>query len=140
MIHIMSHSPSRTDDNDEYINSLIKQLKVDQTVKLTYDSNELELNNLKIDLVQNIVTKNGMDIYLTKSEFQVIKLLSSHPGQVFSKEQLFEIIWNEKSEGCLYAVENMISRIRKKIEDDPSRPQYILTVYGYGYKFTKKED
>ncbi|MDU4735682.1 MAG: response regulator transcription factor [Thomasclavelia ramosa] len=117
---------------------MIKQLKVNQTVKLTYDSNELEFNNLKIDLVQNIVTKNGMDIYLTKSEFQVIKLLSSHPGQVFSKEQLFEIIWNEKSESCLYAVENMISRIRKKIEDDPSRPQYILTVYGYGYKFTKK--
>lgn len=119
---------------------MIKQLKIDKSVKITYDSNELEFNNLKIDLVQNIVIKNGIDIYLTKSEFQVIKLLSSHPGQVFSKEQLFEIIWNEKSESCLHAVENMISRIRKKIEDDPSRPQYILTVYGYGYKFTKKED
>lgn len=96
--------------------------------------------HLSIDLVQNKVIKNGKDIYLTKYEFQVIKLLCLHPGQIFSKELLYELIWNEKSNSCLHAVENMISRIRKKIEDNPSNPKYILTVYGYGYKFINKED
>lgn len=119
---------------------MINQIKVNQTVILTYDSNDLIFNDLKIDLFRNVVTKNENDIYLTKSEFQIIKLLSLYPGQVFSKSTLYELIWNEKTESCLHVVENMISRIRKKIEDDPANPKYILTVRGFGYKFKEKED
>lgn len=107
---------------------------------MIYDSNELKCNNLKIDFIQNKVIKNGVEIYLTKLEFDIFKLLFSHSGQVFSKERLYELIWNEKSNSCFHAIENIISRLRKKIEDDPSNPKYILTVHGFGYKFKEKEN
>lgn len=93
-----------------------------------------------IDFIKNKVTKNGIEIDLTKSEFEIFKLLFSHPEQVFSKSMLYELIWNEKSNSCFHAIENTISRLRKKIEDDPSNPKCIVTVHGFGYKFIKKEN
>ena len=127
-------------DNDEFIGKLIEHLRKDKSVDLLYDSDENNNKMFKIDFIQNKVIKDGEEIHLTKSEFQMIKLLCSHPGQIFSKEMLYEFIWDEKSDSCFHAIENMISRLRKKIEDDPSNPKYILTVRGFGYKFTEKEN
>ncbi|MBT9813853.1 winged helix family transcriptional regulator [Catenibacterium mitsuokai] len=122
------------------MSKLIKQLKEDKSVDLLYDSDEENEKVFKFDLIQNKVTKNGIEIHLTKSEFEVFKLFCFHSGQVFSKERLYELIWNEKSNSCFHAIENMISRLRKKVEDDPLNPKYIVTVRGFGYKFIEKEN
>ena len=61
--------------------------------------------------------------------------LAQHPGEVFTKEQIFEAVWHENSESCLSAVTNTISRIRHKIESVPDQPIYIRTVSNLGYTF-----
>ena len=73
---------------------------------------------------------------MTKNEYKLILYLASHPNRVFSKEQIYKEIWNESIDNCTHSIENMISRLRKKIEDDHKNPKYIITVYGFGYKFT----
>ena len=96
----------------------------------------------KSDLTMNIFTrtitdKNGNHLYLTSKEFDLFYFLYSYRGQVFTKEQLYENVW-----GYDYApdAKNLISfirKLRKKIEPDPAKPQYIITVWGVGYKFAK---
>lgn len=91
--------------------------------------------NMEIYLKQRRVLKDGTDIHLTKNEYNVLVFLAQHPGEVFTKEQIFEAVWHENSESCLSAVTNTISRIRHKIESVPDQPIYIRTVSNLGYTF-----
>ena len=68
-------------------------------------------------------------------EFEILYLLARHPGQVFSKEQIYNQVWKEPYYRAEDNVMSLIRRIRKKIEPDPSKPIYVLTVWGIGYKF-----
>ena len=61
--------------------------------------------------------------------------MARHPGQLFTKEQIFEAVWHQDSESCLTAVTNTIGRIRQKIEDDRAVPVYIRTISNLGYQF-----
>ena len=70
--------------------------------------------------------------------FEILQLLAQNPGRVFSKEQIYDIVWNEPYSGDYNIVMSHISHIREKIEDDPSHPVYIQTVWGVGYKFNEK--
>ncbi len=97
---------------------------------------ELKLNNNKKN-----VKKNGQVIDLTGKEFEILWLLVSHPGQVFSRYQLLEKIWGHDFVGSSDTITVHIRRLREKIEDDASNPAYIKTVWGVGYKFeTERED
>lgn len=78
---------------------------------------------------------HGKPIHLSAKEFQLLHFLATHPGQVFSKEQLFNQIWGFDSYGDLNTVTVYIRKIREKIEPDPSNPTFIKTVWGIGYKF-----
>lgn len=91
--------------------------------------------NMEIYLKQRRVLKDGIDIHLSKNEYNVLVFLAQHPGEVFTKEQIFEAVWHENSESCLSAVINTISRIRRKIESVPDQPIYIRTVSNLGYTF-----
>lgn len=91
--------------------------------------------NMEIYLKQRRVLKDGTDIHLTKNEYNVLVFWAQHPGEVFTKEQIFEAVWHENSESCLSAVTNTISRIRHKIESVPDQPIYIRTVSNLGYTF-----
>ena len=74
-------------------------------------------------------------IDLSFIEFEILHLLMRSPGRVFSKEQLYDIIWNEPYSGDYNVVMRHICNIREKIEDDPGHPLYIQTVRGVGYRF-----
>ncbi|MCI9422550.1 response regulator [Lachnospiraceae bacterium WCA-9-b2] len=80
------------------------------------------------------VTKNGNKIELTSKEFEILKLLLQNPNKVYTKEQMYSLVWNDAYLGDENAVNVHISRLRNKIEDNPRKPQYIITVWGIGYK------
>lgn len=95
----------------------------------------LNFSDLKINLLNYTVTLKQKPIELSSKEFGLLSYLAKHPGQVFTAEQLYEAIWSESTIGETRTVLVHISNLRKKIEVDPSDPQYILTVRGIGYKF-----
>lgn len=94
----------------------------------------MKIFDLVIDPGNFSVMKNGKKIKLTAKEFDILRLLATHPNQVFTKAQLYEQVWND----VYYGEENVINvhvrRLREKIEDDPSAPRYIKTLWGIGYK------
>ena len=97
-------------------------------------SQPIRLFDLIIDQENYSVSKNGQEIRLTAKEFAILCLFATHPNRVFTKAQLYERIWNDD----YYGDENLINvhmrRLREKIEDDPSAPRYIKTLWGIGYK------
>lgn len=102
-----------------------------------YDRNtkeELVAGDLKIDLLLLQVFRRGREIRLTSKEFSLLKFLMENPDQVFSKEQLYEKVWNNNAVDD-NTIMVYIKRIRDKIEDDPKFPRYLKTVWGLGYKF-----
>ena len=103
----------------------------------TYDrpaEKVIQVHELALDLDNLQLTKKGEPVKLTSKEWQIVELLFKHPKKVFTKEQIYRSIWNEE----YYKDENVInvhmSRLRDKIEDDPSSPRYIKTLWGIGYR------
>ena len=92
---------------------------------------------LEIDESRHIVIKNDSEIELTFIEFEILLLLAQNAGTVFSKEQIYDIVWKEPYSGDYNIVMSHIRKIREKIEDNPSKPIYIQTVWGVGYRFNK---
>lgn len=93
------------------------------------------VDNLEIDVNKRIVVRNGRNIELTFREFEILSLLANSPGRVFSKEQIYDIVWKEPYSGDYNIVMSHIHNIREKIEDTPQKPVYIHTVWGVGYRF-----
>lgn len=97
----------------------------------------LQFNNgeLEIDADRVEVKVRGESVNLTPNEFKLLMVLLSHPGQVFSREQLVESAFGFDYDGFDRTIDTHIKNIRQKIERDPKSPVYIQTVYGMGYKF-----
>ncbi|WP_281217054.1 response regulator transcription factor [Lysinibacillus capsici] len=95
----------------------------------------LEIDNLKIDIVNFSITKSGQEIKLTSKEFSILKLFVTNRHRVFTKEQIYQMIWKDAYYGDENIINVHIRRLREKIEDDPSNPHYIKTLWGIGYKF-----
>jgi DNA-binding response OmpR family regulator len=95
----------------------------------------LSFDNLSVDPRSRVVTVKSSPVEVTAKEFDMLYLLARHPKQVFTREQLLERIWG----GAQYidpgTVTVHVRRLREKIEDDPSKPMRLLTVWGVGYKF-----
>ncbi len=93
-----------------------------------------QIANLEVNLNNYEVKKNGQIVDLTLKEFEIFKLLLTHPEQTFSKQLMYRSIWGEE----YYYNDNVINvhirRLREKIEDDPSNPKVIMTMWGFGYK------
>lgn len=90
---------------------------------------------LKIDIVNFSINKNGLEVKLTSKEFAILKLFVTNRNRVFTKEQIYQLIWKDAYYGDENIINVHIRRLREKIEDDPSNPQYIKTLWGIGYKF-----
>lgn len=82
--------------------------------------------------------RNGNKIYLTAKEFDFLSFLYSHKGQVFSKEQIYDLVWGYDYAGNTSNLSSFVCKLRKKIEPNPCKPTYIITVWGIGYKFDDK--
>ncbi len=100
----------------------------------------IEAGAVSIDLARHLVTVHGKPINLTRSEFQVLRLLAESPGQVFSRREIMEELWQSEFEGDVRACDVHISNLRQKIERDPQEPELVLTVRGVGYKLAEGED
>ncbi|HEC05422.1 MAG TPA: response regulator transcription factor [Thiolapillus brandeum] len=95
----------------------------------------LKHRDLEIDYEGRTVRMKQRPLELTAREFDLLWHFARHPGQVFTRCQLLDAVWGYSHEGYEHTVNSHINRLRAKIEADPSRPQWILTVWGVGYKF-----
>lgn len=95
----------------------------------------IQCGKVAIDIKTRQVTVNGQQVILTGKEFDLLRLLASNPQQVFTRMQLLNHVWQSDFEGDENTVTVHIRRLREKIEPVPSRPTYIQTVWGIGYKF-----
>lgn len=101
----------------------------------TFCKEKLYFKGLCIDKYKRIVVREENEIQLTYTEFEILLLLAQNAGIVFSKEQIYDSVWKEPYFGDYNIVMSQIRNIREKIEDNPSKPIYIQTVWGVGYRF-----
>ena len=95
----------------------------------------VEIRGIKIDKTARRIWVNGEEKAFTTKEFDLLTFLAENPNHVFSKEELFRKIWDMESVGDIATVTVHIKKIREKIEMDTSKPQYIETIWGVGYRF-----
>ena len=95
----------------------------------------IQIRGLKIDKTARRVWVNGKETQFTTKEFDLLAFLAENPDHVFSKDELFRRIWNMESIGDIATVTVHIKKNREKIEFDTSKPQYIETIWGVGYRF-----
>jgi two-component system, OmpR family, response regulator RegX3 len=103
----------------------------------TGETATIEAGAVRIDLARHLVTVRGEPVNLTRSEFQVLRLLAGRPGQVFSRQEIMEELWQSEFRGDVRACDVHISNLRQKIERDPQEPELVLTVRGVGYKLAE---
>lgn len=94
----------------------------------------LTAGELQMNLSDYTLTKKGKKINLTAKEFEILKLLLKNPQKVYTKEQIYSLVWKDAYCGDENAVNVHMSRLRNKIEDDSRNPKYVVTVWGIGYK------
>ncbi|TYP76515.1 response regulator transcription factor [Paenibacillus methanolicus] len=94
----------------------------------------MSFKDLTLDLHTFAVNVRGKSVQLTAKEFHILKLFLGHRNRVFTKEQIYQLIWEDDYYGNENVINVHIRRLREKIEDDPSAPQYIRTIWGIGYK------
>jgi two-component system, OmpR family, response regulator RegX3 len=95
----------------------------------------IESGPVAIDLVRHVATVRGGTVNLTRSEFQLLRLLVGRAGEVFPRRQIMEELWQTEFDGDERACDVHISNLRQKVERDPQNPELVLTVRGVGYKF-----
>lgn len=132
---------------DDYISKPFSMIEITARVKAAIrratkysqgnqaeETNIININELTISLDNYSVIKNGVDVKLTSKEFDILKLFITNPNKVFTKAQIYDLIWDEGYFGDDNVINVHMRRLREKIEDDPSNPKYIKTLWGIGYK------
>lgn len=99
----------------------------------------IESGELVLDVARRTVSIAGRSVTLTVREFDLLAHFARHPGHVFTRARLLDAVWGYHHEGYEHTVNSHINRLRAKIEIDPARPRFVLTVWGVGYKFTDTE-
>lgn len=97
----------------------------------------IEAGDLVIDLMGREVTLNGETIDLTPTEFDLLAFLARHPGQVFTRLQLLREVQGYTYDSFARTIDTHVKNIRRKLNEDPKNPRYILTVHGVGYRFAR---
>jgi len=96
--------------------------------------------DLEIDLDCRTAQRSGRRLDLTAREFDLLAFLMEHPDRVFSRAQLLDQVWGTTHDTYEHTVNSHINRLRSKLEPDPSRPRYIVTVWGVGYRFAREPE
>lgn len=95
----------------------------------------IEMGQLKIDIDKHLVLLNERPIELTAKEFDLLVLFARNPGRTYNRERLLDLVWGCSYDGYEHTVNSHINRLRNKLEEDPSNPRYIKTLWGIGYRF-----
>ena len=132
---------------DDYISKPFSMIEISARIKAAirratkYSNNNkkeeplvIKVGTLTIDVGNFLVSKNDEAIQLTSKEFEILKLFIQNPNRVFTKAQIYSFIWKDEYFGDENVINVHMRRLREKIEDDPSKPQYIKTLWGIGYK------
>lgn len=98
----------------------------------------LHFGELSIDAEKHKVTLSGKRVDLSPKEFELLHLLATHPGKSYNRSQLLNLVWGYDFDGFEHTVNSHINRLRAKIEPDVSKPVYILTTWGVGYRFSEE--
>ncbi|MBR3397652.1 MAG: response regulator transcription factor [Lachnospiraceae bacterium] len=98
-------------------------------------SANIAVGNLRLERDSRRVFINDKEVNLTAKEFDLLELLASHPNKVYGREQLLKVIWGDSYPGDVRTVDVHIRRLREKIEERPSNPEYVHTKWGVGYYF-----
>ena len=98
----------------------------------------IRYKDLIINISKYVVSKNGIDLNLTHTEFEIVKLLATNQGRAFSKEQLYNAIWKEPYYGNENVLNTHINRLRNKLSDGIEKNNYIKTLWGIGYKMEEE--
>ncbi len=100
----------------------------------------VNIGSLFIDRAKHTVSKNEVMLEMTPTEFKILDMMASNPGRVFSRLQIIEHVQGYEFEGFERTVDAHIKNLRRKLEDNPKEPKYVITVYGVGYKFEVDSD
>ena len=99
------------------------------------DMQDCEFGDVRIDFRHHEATKGGQAIVLSAREFMLLAYLVAHRGTVITREQLLDAVWGYDNMPFTRTVDTHIAKLRKKIEDDPANPRYLITLHRLGYKF-----
>jgi DNA-binding response OmpR family regulator len=99
------------------------------------DGTRLVIRRLEIDRGRREVRRDASVVHLTRKEYDLLELLASHQGRTFTRTDLLEKVWDFAWDGDSSTVTVHVRRLREKIEDDPSEPRHLVTVWGVGYRF-----
>lgn len=116
------------------VDSLYRRVSI-QLEQAKLSSDEIKLGCFALNMRKHTLNKNGVNIEITQVEFQILEHFFNHPDTPVSRTELLKIVWGENYYGEEKIVDVNIRRLRMKIEDDPSIPKYLVTVWGMGYKW-----
>ena len=132
---------------DDYIgkpfSSVELELRIQALIRRAAGQNQaverktIRRGDLEMDLEGHTVSVEGKEVILTPLEFNILKVLASTPGYVYSRQDLLSVIWDTEYEGYKRNIDPHVNRLRTKLEANPRKPKYILTVWGVGYKFNE---
>jgi two-component system alkaline phosphatase synthesis response regulator PhoP len=123
------------------VKAILRRIKVDKENKTSeQESKQLDFGELFIDIDKHQVRVDDKYVELTAKEFDLLTLFAKHPGRIYNREILLDLIWGYQYEGYQHTVNSHINRLRNKIEKDPTNPKFIKTLWGVGYRFEIPEE
>ena len=122
------------------VKALFRRIEIDQENLQRDAMQPLRYGDLTVEPEKRKVTLRDQTIELTAKEFDLLMLFAQHPGRAYSRQELLDLVWGYQYAGYSHTVNTHINRLRSKIEDDPSSPRYIKTVWGMGYRFAEPEE
>ena len=111
------------------IRSVLRSNQATDTAPTVFDA-----RGLRVDLLQHQVAVDGVGIHLSRKEFELLRILISHPAQVLTHQQILHEIWGPAQQGETHYLRVLVGQLRQKLGDDPTRPRFIVTVQGVGYR------
>ncbi len=117
------------------VKAILRRVELSSRTLADSQSETIAVNDLKIEPSRRTVSVAGDDVELTATEFDLLLHFARNPGRVYSRTQLLDLVWGYGHDGYEHTVNSHINRLRKKIEKNPANADYILTVWGVGYKF-----
>ncbi|MFQ5568308.1 MAG: response regulator transcription factor [Rhodothermales bacterium] len=122
------------------VKALFRRIDIDREGSRKGRVQELRYGDLVVNAEKRKVTLRDQPIELTAKEFDLLMLFAQHPGRAYNRQELLDLVWGYQYSGYSHTVNTHINRLRAKIEDDPSNPRYIKTVWGVGYRFIEREE
>ena len=119
------------------VKAIFRRIELATQGRRSNGDEHIEINGLVIDTDSRKVSVGGKPVELTATEFDLLLHFARNPGRVYSRTQLLDQVWGYGHDGYEHTVNSHINRLRKKIEKDPANADYILTVWGVGYKFAE---